>query len=570
MYHIDTADSVGVEPERPAATGDENFFSEASQTIVPAWILNMFMNELSNVVTSSGLELDKLDDTQVLQAINLLVHNNGGLLETLVLKNDITTSLPESISGVVSNSGTFGQPTSWDVVVPIGAITLSSSKTFSADRQYLISISATFLDQNIDRSTLVEFIYDVTTQDSVYPVITLGGTIYRGGGTAHVHVHGPKSTTGAFMWQPAVDGILNLVFTPQSSSGILNITANIYSYNAIDVIDPNNPTEEGEAKSVIFDITDNYGGDVIAIRSIEFYLGGILLAFDTNTITAYSTTNDSDSTAAEFAFITSCSKIGVAEYNEWIAESDVDTRLIVVFDSKQTFDKIVINNTYVNGIDCGAKNVRITASSDEITDITFNASVASSTVLNDTEWPEHINSDEADDRTVYPAYDTTGVKTVIFDIENNYGGAYMGVRSIEFYYEGTLITLATSDFTAYGEYGGGEYDYGPSNAFNTSLSKTGSMDGTSWRTLSGNDSDIRLIIVFNDNQLFDEIRVNNYHDTGLSVDRGVQDVKITTSTDTIVDTIYGSDISNGTELSDSAWPVHNDYNEADDQPVWVI
>jgi len=158
------------------------------------------------------------------------------------------------------------------------------------------------------------------------------------------------------------------------------------------------------AKSVVFDIADNHGGTFMGIRSIEFKLSGSLL---TPGFTADATSQFSSTFASEHAFDTSLSKTGSFANTEWMAGSGRTQRqrLIVVFDSNTEFDEIAVNNAHHNGGDTGrgADNVKITWSPDAITDTTYDVAVSNGTVLNNTQWPEHIASDAADDQTVWSA-----------------------------------------------------------------------------------------------------------------------------------------------------------------------
>jgi hypothetical protein len=164
----------------------------------------------------------------------------------------------------------------------------------------------------------------------------------------------------------------------------------------------------------------------------------------------------------------------------------------------------------------------------------------------------------------------TPMKSVVFDIPDYYdGGTFMGIRSIEFKNGGTLIALTESDFTAYHTSALSEIDTTAAKAFDTTLSKSGlSTTGTSWVSGISETSDQRIIVVFDTEQTFDEIVINNYHTEGTQTNHGVKNVKITASTDSISDTTYNAAISNSTVLNDTIWPEHNLTDGADDQIVW--
>jgi hypothetical protein len=158
-----------------------------------------------------------------------------------------------------------------------------------------------------------------------------------------------------------------------------------------------------EARSVIFDILNNWASGFMGVRSIEFKLGGVTIA--NASPTAYATSTGSSSLEPEFAFDTTLPKTGDDVNNSWRTPFGKvsNQRLIVVFDSETNFDEIVINNGHDFGgsTDRGAKITKITVSTDAITDTTYNAPVSNSTVLNNTEWPQHIASDVVDDQTVW-------------------------------------------------------------------------------------------------------------------------------------------------------------------------
>lgn len=78
MHRIDNSTAVATMPIRKPQ-GTDGFFTQGSETagqlatIVEADILNAIMMEIANVVTRAGIALNKLDDTQLWNAINALV-----------------------------------------------------------------------------------------------------------------------------------------------------------------------------------------------------------------------------------------------------------------------------------------------------------------------------------------------------------------------------------------------------------------------------------------------------------------------------------------------------------------
>lgn len=156
-------------------------------------------------------------------------------------------------------------------------------------------------------------------------------------------------------------------------------------------------------------------------------------------------------------------------------------------------------------------------------------------------------------------------KSVVFDIADNHGDAsHIGIRSIEFKLSGSTLALTTSDFSASST--SSEMGHDPDNAFDTTFSKTGGSASAAFK--SSSDTDERLIVVFNEDQTFDEIVINNGHDSGSDTDTGANNVKITESSDEIMDTTYDAAVSNSTVLSNSAWPEHVGSDAADDNTVW--
>jgi hypothetical protein len=105
-------------------------------------------------------------------------------------------------------------------------------------------------------------------------------------------------------------------------------------------------------------------------------------------------------------------------------------------------------------------------------------------------------------------------KSVIFDFTDNHGGtSWMGIRSVDFYLSGSKITLTEADYTCYESslYSGSFYT---KYAFDTSLTKTGAGGLVSWASGSSVVTDSRIIVVFDEEQTFDAIVINNYHSSG--------------------------------------------------------
>lgn len=163
------------------------------------------------------------------------------------------------------------------------------------------------------------------------------------------------------------------------------------------------------------------------------------------------------------------------------------------------------------------------------------------------------------------------VKSVVIDIADNWGNATLiGIRSIEFKYNSSLIALSVSDFTVYktSRY---TYKYEAENVFNTSLSKTGSAMYTQWYSSSATNQ--RLIIVFNSVKTFDEIVINNGHNGGLyATDAGAKNVKFQITEDTLTsdDNVYDAAVSNGVLIFDGQIDEHIASDTADDQILTLL
>lgn len=157
-------------------------------------------------------------------------------------------------------------------------------------------------------------------------------------------------------------------------------------------------------------------------------------------------------------------------------------------------------------------------------------------------------------------------KSVILDIADNWGEVdYLGIRSIDFYYNDTLVDIAVTDasFYATSEYSNGLYnvDY----AFLTAVTKTGSAGNTQWLSALSSNTDQRIGIVFNSPTQFDKIVINNMHSSGVSTDWGVKNIKIYYSTSAITSIVYNESILNSILIFDGIIAEHTAVDEIDDQ-----
>ena len=158
-------------------------------------------------------------------------------------------------------------------------------------------------------------------------------------------------------------------------------------------------------------------------------------------------------------------------------------------------------------------------------------------------------------------------KSVILDVADGWGNNYIGVHSVDFWFEGSKITMLPADYTAYSTtvYASCE----PVYAFDTSLPKTGTAIGNSFLS-GGVNTNQRLQIVFNTPIEFDEIRINNMHWQGTLPSRGFKNVKIHTSTDAITSTVYNEAIANSILVFDGVFDQHVASDVEDEQVLSLI
>ncbi|MCP4162935.1 MAG: hypothetical protein GY760_22975 [Deltaproteobacteria bacterium] len=158
-----------------------------------------------------------------------------------------------------------------------------------------------------------------------------------------------------------------------------------------------------KAKSVVFDIANNYGAtDYIRLRSIEFYKDGILLPF-TESDFICSSTADNASFKPENLFVTGNTKTGTDENTGWRSNTNVvvDQRVIVKFENEIEFDKIVINNGHDSGsgTTSGAKHIDIQITDYAYDTITHGAVVTGSVNrIFKSNILQHTATDDSDDK----------------------------------------------------------------------------------------------------------------------------------------------------------------------------
>lgn len=162
------------------------------------------------------------------------------------------------------------------------------------------------------------------------------------------------------------------------------------------------------------------------------------------------------------------------------------------------------------------------------------------------------------------------IKSIVLDIADNWGNSsILQSRSFEFKLNSVLQSIGDSDISAtYGTQYSAVYEV--SNLFNTGLSKIGNPSNTEWVSAIGSNSNQRLICVFVTPILCDEIVINNNHESGTNTDRGIKNVKIIISSDTITDTTYNVEVSNSTIIFNGFFNEHIASNIIDDQVLELI
>jgi len=165
-------------------------------------------------------------------------------------------------------------------------------------------------------------------------------------------------------------------------------------------------------------------------------------------------------------------------------------------------------------------------------------------------------------------------KSVIIDIADGWNSSsIIGIRSIDFYLNDVLIDVVESDFASYStSCYSSSYSYDEKYIFITALPKTGNPYNPSsgWLSANGINTNQRIIIIFNEIKNFDSIVVNNAHNSGTIVTRGIKNTKIYISTDEITDTTYNAEISNSTLIFDGEIRQHVEENIQDDIVLELI
>ena len=166
-------------------------------------------------------------------------------------------------------------------------------------------------------------------------------------------------------------------------------------------------------KSIIIDIADDWGRTTgMGIRSVDFYNGGSKITnLNSTDFSAYATSSLGNGWYPFQSFDTSLSKTGSSLWTSWNTSSITNQRLICVFNEDTEIDGITINNYHSNGgvTDSGVKNIKIYASTDEITDTTYDATISNSILIFDDQVDAHVSSDIVDNQVLdltFPAVET--------------------------------------------------------------------------------------------------------------------------------------------------------------------
>jgi len=155
-------------------------------------------------------------------------------------------------------------------------------------------------------------------------------------------------------------------------------------------------------------------------------------------------------------------------------------------------------------------------------------------------------------------------KSIILDLADNHGNGFsIGIRSVDFWLDGSKITVLSADITCYATTSSSPTYNNVLTTFDTSLSKVGNSNYTEWA--SGATTNQRLICVFDTAIEFDQIRINNYHNSGNNTEIGANNVKINMSTDAITSTVYNEAIANSVEIYDGTFDEHAATDTEDEQ-----
>lgn len=325
------------------------------------------------------------------------------------------------------------------------------------------------------------------------------------------------------------------------------------------------------AKTVVIDVLTNWTRDTTTgFRSFEFYYGGNLIELTPDDFTLYD-----EGYQRTAGFNTATSKVGTCGNNGWNCSWYMNSlgagiRAVLVLNSPITFDTIVINNQHTGdgdegSADNGVKDIKITYSSVEYTDPVFNAFIPNGIEIFEGEIPKHVEADIIDDYYVPLTAKTLNsmtMRSIAFDIGNNWGSDIaVALRAISFAYNGEPYELSSNDYTVYvtSEYNSSDFD--KDYIFDTTLSKVGTIIGTSWLSAVQQVTNQRVVVVFNYARDVDTIFINNAHNSGNEGDynsMGVKELSIYATSDPLTKAEFGADLDTMTEIFDGQIDEHPD------------
>jgi len=186
------------------------------------------------------------------------------------------------------------------------------------------------------------------------------------------------------------------------------------------------PPESVSFKSIIIDITDNWGDtSFLGIRSVEFKNDDALISLADEDITCYSTSEYATVYGPKYTFITSTSKTASWSENQWLAGNGFVTnqRIICVLDTPIEFNSVVVNNSHNGGgyETSGAKNIKIHGSTDEITNTTYDSVISNAALIFSDQLATHlVPTNVIDDQILDLILDTSTSWVKVLDAKNNF------------------------------------------------------------------------------------------------------------------------------------------------------
>jgi len=317
-----------------------------------------------------------------------------------------------------------------------------------------------------------------------------------------------------------------------------------------------------EARSVVFDIANNYGdASFVAMRKIEFFLRGQLIPYEgtwTCGQTSYYNTNYYAVRAFNTGYLINDTYLYMSASGQ-----PTNQRIYVKFDVIKEFDEIrVVNGSGPSHESYrGAKNVVVKVTLDSTTpSSSYNAAITDGVTLSTCVFGiDTVDYDYLDGRFHLPVLSKRNTKiykarSVVFDIENTHNYSYpaIAIESIFFLMESNKIEPSNWSFF---------FSYKGNDTTESKLFSTSGLDldlsVSSERFFCYNENKkLRLIVVFPETLELDRIintlwRRNDY-ETGVCV----RDVKVYTTLNVLTnsDCIYGQAIPNSTMIAEKALP----------------